>query len=274
MSGDRVAIGSLRGDRVRTLARWRTPRRSRRQTAARAAVVTVTVAMLVAGAWWMLTTPTFAVARVESGPYRFSTRAEVDRALRDVLGRNIWRLSSGEIAAAFTGLPWVREVHARRRVPDTVVVELVEWRPLLVVAPRDADPVRDLVLVGDGRVLPMPDHLDPPALPVLVGASLTEDGPDAWRIDPVRAGQVARLLDALAATGFEVACPVDFVRLTATGICLELADRAGTVHLGREAFDERLGRYLLARDRIPRGAAVDLRFADRITIASPAADQS
>ncbi len=274
MSGERVAIGSFRRDRVRTLARWRTPRRSRRQTAAWTAAVTATIAVLVAGAWWMLTTPTFAVARVESGPYRFSTRSEVESALRDVLGRNIWRLSAGEIGAGFAELPWVREVHARRRVPDTVVVELVEWRPLLVVASRDADPVRDLVLIGDGRVLPMPEHLDLPALPVLVGASLIGIDPGAWRIDPVRAGQVASLFEALAETGFEVECSVDFVRLTATGITLELADRAGTVHLGREAFDERLSRYLLARDRIPRGAAVDLRFADRITIASPVADQS
>ncbi|MEZ4388450.1 MAG: FtsQ-type POTRA domain-containing protein [Candidatus Krumholzibacteriia bacterium] len=224
-------------------------------------------ALLAAGAWWLLTSPRFAVARVESGPYRFTTQADLDLALRSALGHNIWTLGTADLAAACARLPWVRAVHLRRRVPDTVTVELEEWRPLVGVASaRSADLE---VLIGDGRVLPWPAHLQPPGLPVLVGAALDRSDPAAPRLDAGTVVPVMAVLDALVATGFEAAYPVDFIRLTDRGVVLELERRGGSLVLGDEEFAPRLRRYLLARDRIPSGAHVDLRFQDRITFETP-----
>jgi hypothetical protein len=230
--------------------------------------------LLAAGLWWMLTAPTFAVTRVQSGPYRFSGQEEVDTALRVALGRNIWLLRARDVREACAHLPWLREIHVSRRVPDTVQVELVEWRPLLGVAEAGRADGHELVLIGDGRVLPMPDHLEAPALPLLVDARIIEDDHGVRRLESQLADRIDALLLALGETGFEASCPVDFVRTTPTGVTLELARQAGRVHLGREEFTERLTRYLLARERIPHGAEVDLRFADRITFQPATGDRS
>lgn len=270
MSDRRVAIGGYRGARGRSLARPRRAPRSRLVIARTVLLVAGGLGAVGGGAWWLLSAPTFAVARAESGPYRFTARAQVDAALAEALGRNIWRLDGDALADAFTELPWVRAAHVTRRVPDAVAVELEEWRPLVSVAVEGAEDVDEhLVLVGDGRVLPVPEHLDPPALPLLVGAGLRRGADGTRRLAATIDRAVRDLLDALAVTGFEAACPVDFLRVTPRGLAVELARRGGSVQLGREDFAARLDRFLLARDRIPAGAAVDLRFADRITFAPP-----
>lgn len=262
-----IAIGGFRGRRGQPLARPRRARRSRRTIVVASASVVAALGLAAAGAWWLLTSPAFAISRVESGPYRFSAQQEVDGALRLFLGRNIWTLDHAEVAEAFAALPWVRTVHLRRRVPDALAVELAEWRPLVSVAVGDdAD---GWVMVGDGRLLPWPEHLQPPGLPVLVGADVEVDGPEGTRLADGVADDITAALDALVVTGFEAAYPVDFLRLTARGLVLELERQAGRVILGREQYVSRLHRYLLARDRVPHGATVDLRFADRITYETP-----
>lgn len=258
-----VAIGGFQGSRGQALARSRRMPRSRRSIVLVVLGVVVVLAMGGVGARWLLTSPGFAVIRVESGAYRFSSAAEVDEAMRFALGRNIWTLPTEELSRRIAALPWVRSVSLRRRVPDTVAVELQEWRPLVSLAPTGQDRIG--LLIGDGRVLPQPEHLPPPGLPVLVGGTVTPAGV----LEPSQAAQLMPLLDAMAATGFEAAFPVDFIRLTPEGVILELARGAGRLRLGREDFDPRLRRYLLARDRVPHGAMVDLRFADRITYEPP-----
>jgi cell division septal protein FtsQ len=270
MSDRRVAIGGYRGARGRSLARPRRAPRSRLAIARAALLVAVGLGAVAGGSWWLLNAPTFAVARAESGPYRFSDRAQVDATLQQALGRNIWRMDGDALADAFTALPWVRAAHVTRRVPDAVAVELEEWRPLASVAvARAQERDEHLVLVGDGRVLPVPQHLDPPALPLLVGAGLQTEADGTRRLEGTVDRAVRELLEALAVTGFEATCPVDFLRVTPQGLAIELARRGGSVQLGREDFQARLDRFLLARDRIPAGAAVDLRFADRITFEPP-----
>lgn len=263
-----ITIGGFRGRRGRPLARPRRARRSPRLVLTTLASVVTVLGLAGAAAWWTLTSPAFAISRVETGPYRFSVQAEVDQVLRSFLGRNIWTLDQLEVVTAFADLPWVRSVHLRRRVPDTLIVELDEWRPLLCVAFDDHAP--DRVLIADGRLLPWPDHLQPPGLPVLVGVTAHPDtSTGEVALAPEVAVDVLAALDALAVTGFEAAYPVDFLRLTPGGMVLELERRAGRVILGRGDYAPRLQRYLLARDRVPAGSTVDLRFADRITFETP-----
>ena len=177
------------------------------------------------------------------------------------------------MAATFERLPWVREVRLQRRIPDTVTVELTEWRPLLAVSDPEI-PGRERLLVGDGRVLDLPAHLDAPGLPLLVGGRL-ETAPDgAARLVQPTPDDLLTLVAALESSGLESRCPVDFVRATPEGFVLVLQGRAGTLLLGHTDFAARLGRFLIARDRLPDGAAVDLRFEDRITFEPPRSDRS
>ncbi len=258
-----VVIGEYRGPRGRRLATRRRPRRRWRRLLLRLTAAVVLAGACAWGGHWLLTAPAFAVARIEVGPYRFSDRAAVEAALGVCLERNLWTLTRADVAAACAVLPWVREVRLQRRVPATAVVELIEWQPLLGVT-CDGDEA-EYFLVGDGRVLGLPDHLTAPALPWLVGASVRPGDTGPRRLQEDDAESVLAVVDALAATGLESVCPVDFVRLTPDGMVLVLQGRTGSLLLGKEDFQQRLARYLLARPRIPEGSLVDLRFEDRIT---------
>ena len=86
------------------------------------------------GAWWLLTSSTFAVARVESGSYRFTSQVELETALADFLGRNIWTLSTDEITGRLADFPWVRDLQVRRSLPNTIEIDFREWRPLWQVS--------------------------------------------------------------------------------------------------------------------------------------------
>ena len=266
----RLAIGSYRGSRGRDLAAPRRRRRSRRQSLLRSLAVLLTLALLTGGGYWLLTSPVFAVARVESGPFRFSTKAAVDEAFGRVLGHNIWTLRRGDLAAACAGLPWVREVHLRRRLPDELMVQLIEWRPLLEVAApagtgEDAG-AEVRLLVADGRVLAVPAHLDVPGLPVLVGCAAPPGEDGVPRLAEAELTPLLDLVRAVQESGLEAVAPVDFIRRTPEGFVLELQAGIASLQLGHEDFARRLGRYLLAPERVPPGHSVDLRFEQRITI--------
>ena len=268
MRAGHLVIGTYRAPRGRRLA---SPVRTRRcvvRSILRCAAVLVLLGLLAAGGNWLLTAPFFAVSRVETGPYRFSNRLDVEAALSACLNRNIWSLTRRDAVAACGALAWVREVKLERRLPGTVMLELVEWQPLLAVPADDGGP--DVYyLIGDGRLLALPQHLRPPVLPLLVGGRLQRtQGPEARlaAADPI---QVLAVVEALNSTGLESACPVDFVRLTPEGFVLVLQGRCGSLLLGHEDFEIRLARYLLARSGIPEGSIVDLRFEDRITVVPP-----
>jgi len=262
-----LAIGEYRGSRGRDLAAPRRPRDGRRRRWLWLLAGPLVAGALGVGAWWAATSPSFAVARVETGRYRYCEQEAVEAALARCLGRSLWTLSAADVADAFAPLPWVRTVHLRRRLPDAALVEIQEWQPLLHLAP--APEGRPRVLVGDGRVLPLPAHLDPPGLPWLEGVELTAEA-GHWRLADADAELVLALLDAVAVTGLERIAAVDFVRATPRGLELVLQPDARRLVVGREQFAARLSRYLLGHEQVPAGAVVDLRFADRITFAPPA----
>ncbi len=264
-----LVIGEHNGPRGRRLAVAKRAAKPRRIVVLWAAAAALGLALLIGAGWWALRSPVFAVARVETGPYRFSERQEVEAALRACLGQNLWRLRGGHVAAALADLPWVEAVRVSRRVPDTVLVALQEWRPLLVVGTAGAAEGHELLLVGDGSVRQLAVQPDSPVLPVLVDCGVAQVAPGRWRLEGCAGPALVELVEAMAATGLEQAAPVDFVRATAEGFVLVLRGRTGSLLVGEEGFADRLTRYLLARARIPAGALVDLRFADRITFVPP-----
>lgn len=233
----------------------------------RVLVGTAIVVALGAGGWWLAGSGTFAVARVGTGDYRFTDERALRRALTTLLGRNLWVLSQGEVRQELAALPWVREAHVQRRLPDAVDIELIEWRPLLVVAepgaPSDAPA---LVLVEDGRVLPFPPHLPAPDLPVLTGVVVERQAQGPARLPPALAPSVLELVDALESSGLEAATTVDFVVSGPDGYGVILRGREATLLVGREGFADRLARYLTARAHVDSNLVIDLRFKDRLTV--------
>jgi hypothetical protein len=244
----------------------RRPRaRSRKKLYLRAGAGLVFLVALAAGTWWLATSPVFALRQVESGAYRYTDQADLERVFGTFLGQNIWTVRTGDVSDSMGSLPWVRDLQVHKRLPGGLEVDFREWRPVLALETEPGQP--RLVVVEDGRVLPFPDHLIPPGLPLLLGVP-TE--PDSLRGCGVRLagdhrGLVLGLLAAIKGSGLETVCPVDFVVARSTGYVIVLQNGQGTLLVGREEFSGRLDRYMAARNHLEPGLQMDLRFADRIT---------
>ncbi|MFN2370490.1 MAG: hypothetical protein ABR506_04960, partial [Candidatus Krumholzibacteriia bacterium] len=130
------------------------------------------------------------------------------------------------------------------------------------------------VLVGDGRVLPFPQRLPAPGLPVLVGVRVLAEPDGTRRLEPAQLPRVLEVLAAIESTGLETAVPVDFVVARAEGFAIVLQEGRGTLLVGREEFAHRLQRYMVGRDHLEPGLEVDLRFRDKITVRRPDGPQS
>lgn len=226
-------------------------------------------AVLVAGAgfWWLTQSGVFAVSRLGTGAYRFTEERALKSALAPLLGRNLWSLDRTDVKDALAPLPWVRDVFVQRRLPGTVDIELIEWRPILIVAEAGA-PVGapTLVLVEDGRVLPFPRRLSAPVLPVLAGLVVERSATGPARLPAALAPSVLALIAAVEESGLEAVTPVDFIVVRSEGFGIVLQDSMGTLLVGREGYTDRLERYLLARDRLAKNLEIDLRFQDRVTV--------
>jgi cell division septal protein FtsQ len=241
---------------VRRRFRWR-----------RWVVSAVAVLVVGAGFWWVTQSGVFAVSRLGTGGYRFTEERALKSALAPLVGRNLWSLDRTDVKDALAPLPWVRDVFVQRRLPGAVDIELIEWRPLLVVAEAGA-PVGSptLVLVEDGRVLPFPRRLAAPVLPVLTGLVVERNAAGPARLPAAVAPSVLALIAAVEESGLEAVTPVDFVVVRPEGFGIVLQDSMGTLLVGRDGYADRLERYLLARDRLAKNLEIDLRFQDRVTV--------
>jgi len=228
---------------------------------------------LVALGYWLLTSPTFLVKRVESGSFRFTANADVDLALTECLNTNIWTLSTTEIAEHLHVLPWVRDLRVSRRLPDTICVDFREWRPLLAVAAQAPSGALsdEFVMLENGTVLPFPTHLTMPGLPVLVGVDLeTTETANIWQISPTKKATVLALVKAIESTGIEAIHPIDFLVAEPSGFVVVLQQAGGRLLLGWQDYYDRINRYLVAAERVPSNVDIDLRFQDRLSFPSDA----
>ncbi|MEN8006926.1 MAG: FtsQ-type POTRA domain-containing protein [Candidatus Krumholzibacteriota bacterium] len=251
-------------------AERRTPRRSRVGMVLRLALGFLVLAGVGLGFRWALTSSTFAVARVESGAYRFTSRAELEEAFSEFLGHNIWTLSTDEIAVRLETLPWVRDMRVRRSLPNTIEVDFREWRPLWQVSEikgAHAGGLRPLVMIEDGRILEFPGHVVMAGLPVLVGVPAVREGGDGvLQVEKKHMKEIMELISAMEDAGIESVSPVDFVVARNEGYAIVLQDKRGILMVGREEFSDRLNRYMTARDYLDPGLEIDLRFKDRLTV--------
>ncbi len=252
---------------------------SRRRRAAIAGTAILVLGLVCGGIYWALHTPMFAVTRIETGSYRFTSPDALDSVLGRYLGRNLLGIGRDEVAGDMAALSWVRDLHIQRRLPGTLAVDFREWRPLAVIAQQDLAPAQrrgTWVLGENGRILEFPAELEVPALPTLVGYKpiATAEGSPEEREGPTAAraaesDTLLELFDALAAVGLETVAPVDFVVVRPEGYAIVLEGGQGRLQVGREDFRPRLERYLAARSHLEPGLDVDLRFTGQVTVRRP-----
>ena len=218
-----------------------------------------------AGGWWLWHSPVFALRQIESGAYRYTDQQQLEDVFGTFLGRNLWTVQAEDVSAAMADLPWVKDLRVSRKLPGSLEVDFREWRPILALAAEEGESIR--VVVEDGRVLDFPTHLVPPGLPVLLGVPTEPDTLEigAFSLAAEHRAAVLDLQSALEASGLERVCPVDFVVARSTGYVIVLQDGGGTLLVGHEEFDQRLARFMDAREHLEKGLQMDLRFADRIT---------
>ncbi len=123
----------------------------------------------------------FVVKRIEvNGVNRADYLQIYDRAL-DQKDRSMAAFSLGEVRESLSDYGWVADARVSRRLPDTLVIDIVERRPVAIWQQQG----RYTLIDATGMRLPGVDPAAVPGLPVLVG------------VDPeVQMPALADLLDA------------------------------------------------------------------------------
>ena len=100
------------------------------------AVLAVVGAAACAGAWariWLSTSPRFAVTEISvSGNDTLELEA-VRAAMGLAEQQNIFGLDLADVETVLEQHPWIREAHVERRLPDRLLVDLVEQRAAALV---------------------------------------------------------------------------------------------------------------------------------------------
>lgn len=266
---DPVVRAGLTGAKVLPFKRRavKTPRRKR--SVMRALIqpfltAVVLVACPTVAALWLLTSPRFAVAKVEVLGATQVPDAWVTRRLEPFLGRNLLGLDLGSAAQALGEHPWAEGFEVTKELPDRLVVTVRERRPAAL-------------LEQDGRSFFADAH----------GRPIAAMGSESLVTDAARLGQLPRVTDAgagadavplalaverelarirpdWAAGPLEIeAISNDDVRLQSAALPFSLRLRPGDVEPKIRRLEELLPR-LRATHREP--GAVDLRLARRIIV--------
>jgi len=184
--------------------------------------------------------------------YNHVSAEQIRAATAAHLGTGFFALQLEDVRAAVAKLPWVENVEARKRWPDTLVLHVRERQPFARWGEQR--------LIGlDGRLFSVPGGVDLQGLPQLEGPN------DDVMLDVV--DFYTKTQHALTGSGLILAG----VRLSGRGSwTLSLADGA-QILLGDEHVDEHLQRFLAVLGRIASGHAggfqrADLRYSNGFAI--------
>jgi cell division protein FtsQ len=124
----------------------------------------------------------FAVRALRFSPTRHVTSESLQARVGQVVGQNLFKLDLDQLARDVREEPWVKEAHARRELPSTVVVDVVEREAALSVA---LGPV--YLADSSGNVFKRATPDEAAALPVVTGVDR-----DLYLADPDGAKQQIR----------------------------------------------------------------------------------
>jgi cell division septal protein FtsQ len=264
--GERSAF--VDGQRVGRPRRRRAGRRARfRRLAGLVAVVGLSLLVIGAGGRWLLTTPRFAVARVEvRGASRMSPE-QVMAAAAIPRGANIFSLDTADVIDRVEALPEVRRADVVRELPNRVVISVEERRPFTLVHGG-----RLHWMDEEGRLLGASPSAVSSPLPVISG--LTADELASMRTSPgPKARTAIAVIRALLRGGGALAAEISEIDMSRReGPVLYTIDGV-EVRLGSEDWEERLARLegVLAQVATQDVRAVDLRFRDQVVFQKAAA---
>ena len=112
----------------------------------------------------LITSDHFAVKVIRVEGAARADRAEVQRLVKDTLGRQIFTLELARVQQAAAGHPWVSQAEVRRELPCTLVVEVKEHKPLALML------LGHLYLISvEGRVFKRASAQETEGLPVITG---------------------------------------------------------------------------------------------------------
>ncbi len=189
-----------------------------------------------------------------------ASRSRVMNVFHDDFGRSVYLLSLAERRRALLAIDWVKEASVARVWPNTILVKIVERKPVAFVQ----WPSVSVSLIDAEGVLLRPQTPARFALPVLVGLAPGADA--ALRRDRVR--RMSRLLEELG-TQSEKVSEVDVSDPENLQVMEQIEGRAVVLILGNRNFLARLDRfhqrYGEIHKRLPEAGTFDLRLDDRIT---------
>lgn len=174
--------------------------------------------------------------------YKHVSAAQIRAAVLPYVGRGFFATDLGSIQRAVATLPWVQSVEARKRWPDTLVLQVRERQPF-----AHWDGAR---LIGrDGQVFSVPGAADVSGLPQL-------SGPDTRMADVIDFFVHARRVlgaDNLQVTGVHLSGRDSWK--------LDLAGGA-ELRVGHTRPQQRLQRFLSVYPRLAAGRTESFTYAD------------
>ena len=215
---------------------------------------------------WALTSPRFAVTRVEVGGPGWLSEAEAQALAGIEPGQNLFRLDTEAVARRLERLPRIKSVQVIRSLPSRVTL-LIEERQPFTLALRAG---RLYWLDEEGVVLGSEPRAVAPRLPVVtgLGREVLADDPT---VDVEKPRAAVALVRAILRTASPLATQLSEIDVGQAdqGPVLYTVDGI-EVRLGNEQWEERLGRLegVLAQLRAQGEpvASIDLRFRDQVVL--------
>lgn len=120
---------------------------------------------LVSAFVWLRATDVFAVKRITATGAERVTEAQIAAVTAGAMGENLLRVSTRELERALRALPYVESAEVHRGFPDTLEIEVSEYRPVA----RLRDEQGKIWLISDsGKVLEGAQAAHFPDLPLVV----------------------------------------------------------------------------------------------------------
>jgi cell division septal protein FtsQ len=199
----------------------------------------------------------FNIERIEVRGNVYTSQAEITEAMAVVEGEGLFSTAIGEVTRRVERLPWVRHAGVFRRLPDTLILEVREWKPQYII---DLDKLYYMTAEGHVVDAPLDSGLDLPVINGISWAQLEAPGPDR--------DQLMRVLTLLDRGMFEGR--IDEIHYDQTnGLTLYgEAPHAVGLFLGKTDIEERFRRYSDMKISLERrgqyAVTADMAYKDRI----------
>jgi len=207
--------------------------------------------------------PYFAVREVVVRGNRHLAPDAVRRLAGVEPGKSVWAVDSVRAERSLEDAPWVRRARVWRELPDRVVIQVREERPVAIVALSDAAPA--LHYVGPhGKVFARLEPTDPRDHPYITGLRVADLGADAVGLRAIR--RSISLLRLAGRRGRVSEIHVDRER----GLTLLPVDPRIPIEVGWVDYRRRLARLNTVLERLAGRQdeiiRVSLRFEDEVIV--------